>query len=365
MKRKKTSVTALVLIVSLAASLLCSCGVPKTEVEGESVVFEDDCGRKVTVPADISRIAPSGIVAQMILTAIAPDLLAGLSSTPGSGQLRYLPEYYSALPTFGQFYGSKATLNMESLLAADAQVIIDLGDRKKGHAADMNRIQKQCGIPTVFLETTLDRFADAYRRLGRLLGREERGELLAAYVENTVETAKALAAKIPEDERLTVMYGSGTGGLNCNARGSVQADVIELVGGINAIVVPEKELSNAGGGNTISYEQLYNFDPDVILLSEGGPYSLLEDDPVWSELRAVKEGRYYEIPCLPYNWMSNPPSVNRILGIWWLGNLLYPEVFDYDVAEKAMEFYSLFYNAELTRGEAEAMLANSSGKRNS
>ena len=360
---KKNLFRILTLLLALALLLpLGSCGVPKVKVAGETTTFTDDCGRTVTVPVEIHRVAPSGAVAQMILTAIAPDLLAGLAGTPGTSQLRYLPENYADLPTFGQFYGSKSTLNLETLLAAQVDIIIDLGDKKAGHAADMNGIQKQCGIPTIFLETTLDKFAGAYRRLGTLLGRPERGEELAAYIENTVETAKAIAATIPESERKTVMYGSGTSGLNCNAQGSVQADVIELVGAVNAIVVPQKELSNSGGGNTINMEQLYLFDPDVILLTEGGPYAHIAGDETWGKLRAVQNGDYYEIPCLPYNWLSSPPSVNRILGVWWLGNLLYPEYFDYDMAEKTVEFYALFYNTEISYAEAEAMLMNSTGK---
>ena len=55
--------------------------------------------------------------------------------------------------------------------------------------------------------------------------------------------------------------------------------------------------------------------------------------------------------------------MNRILGVWWLGNLLYPEYFDYDMAEKTVEFYALFYNTEISYAEAEAMLMNSTGKR--
>ena len=57
--------------------------------------------------------------------------------------------------------------------------------------------------------------------------------------------------------------------------------------------------------------------------------------------------------------MSGPPSVNRILGIWWLGNLVYPDIYDYDMREISKEFYSLFYNYELTDVEVDALLANS------
>ena len=47
--------------------------------------------------------------------------------------------------------------------------------------------------------------------------------------------AEENSAKLSESERKTVMFGTGSTGLACNAAGSVQADVIELVGAVNAI----------------------------------------------------------------------------------------------------------------------------------
>jgi iron complex transport system substrate-binding protein len=52
-----------------------------------------------------------------------------------------------------------------------------------------------------------------------------------------------------------------------------------------------------------------------------------------------------------------------ILGIWWLGNLLYPELYDYDMVQVAQEIYKLFWNYDLSVEEASAMLANSTLKR--
>ena len=60
--------------------------------------------------------------------------------------------------------------------------------------------------------------------------------------------------------------------------------------------------------------------------------------------------------------MSSPPSINRVLGIYWLGNLLYPELYDYDMVEKAQEFYRLFWHCELSAEEAEQLLARSTRK---
>lgn len=356
---KNTKLTALL----LAMALLCGCGSSQTGYDPlagvETKTVTDSSGRSVEVPAEITRVAPSGSTAQMLLMPIAYDLLVGLSSSPSTAQRPYFPEEMWYLPTFGQFYGSKASLNMEALIAAQPQVILDLGDAKESIADDMDRIQKQTGIPTLFIEADLDDMAAAYRMLGSLLGRETEAEPLAAFIEETVAMAQANAAVIPEGQRKTVLYGTGTTGLACNAAGSSQADVIDLVGAVNAIV-PE-EVTNRGGGTTVSLEEVYVCDPDVILLTAGGPYDEVQTNE-WSELTAVKNGAYYEIPNLPYNWMSSPPSVNRVLGVWWLGNLLYPDLYDYDMTEVAQEFYRLFWHDDLSAEEAADMLSRSTYK---
>ena len=293
---------------------------------------------------------------QMILMTLVPELLVGLASSPSTAQRPYFPAEMWTLPTFGQFYGSKANLNMEALIDAEPQLIVDLGDAKENVRSDMDGIQKQTGIPTVFLEATLEEMPQAYRKLGRLLHRETEAEVLAVYLEQTLAMAAENSAKLPQDARKTVLFGTGATGLACNAEGSVQADVLSLVGARNAI--HSEEISNRNGGTTVNLEEVYACDPDVILLAAGGPYDTLAESE-WSGLTA---GTYYEIPNLPYDWMSSPPSINRVLGIYWLGNLLYPELYDYDMVEKAQEFYRLFWHYELSAEEAEQLLTRSTRK---
>lgn len=357
----KQRILALFLALCLCLPL-AACGKKQgyDPLEGvKTRVVTDSAGRQVEIPADIRRVAPSGSTAQMILMPIAYDLLAGLSSSPSTAQMPYFPEEVRYLPTFGQFYGSKANLNMESLIDARPQIIIDLGDKKDSIADDMDRIQKQTGIPTVFIEANLDDMAAAYRTLGDILNRSDMAERLAQFIEKTVSMARENSAKIPENQRLSVLFGTGSTGLACNAAGSVQADVIDLVGAVNAII--PQEVSNRGGGTTVSLEEVYAVEPDVILLSTGGPYDTLAQGE-WAGLQAVQSGKYYEIPGLPYDWMSSPPSVNRVLGIWWLGNLLYPELYDYDMVQVAREYYGLFWHYDLTEEEARQMLSRSTLK---
>jgi iron complex transport system substrate-binding protein len=85
----------------------------------------------------------------------------------------------------------------------------------------------------------------------------------------------------------------------------------------------------------------------------------VQRDPVWREFRAVASGAYYEVPFGPYNWMGSPPSINRYLGILWMGAVLYPEHAGYDLYAEIREYYRLFYDYDLSRERFDELLANS------
>ncbi len=350
-----------IMTVILSLSLLLSgCGkaADYDPNEGvETVKVTDDAGREVEIPADITSIAPSGAAATMMLIPIAPEKLVGLAASPSLAQEKYMPEELLYLPTFGQFYGAKSTLNMEALIEARPQVIFDLGDRKTSIKSDMNMIQRQTGIPTLFFDGTLDHMAATYRALGKILGKEKEAEEIAGFIDRTTQMALKKREQIPNEDRVRVLYGTGATGLAVNADLSSQAQVIDYIGARNA-VIPD-EVTDKGGGTIVSLESLYENEPDVIILTKGGPYEELETGE-WSDLRAVKEGKYYEIPGDPYCWMSSPPSVNMVLGVWWLGQLIYPEVYnDYDMVEVAQEYYKLFWHYDLSEEEAREMLSRS------
>jgi len=364
MKKRTKRGLSFLLVLFVLCGILSGCGAKQTEYDPlenvETKIVTDGTDRKVEVPAEITKIAPSGATAQMILMTIAPDMLVGLSADPSSLQRPYFPEDMWYLPTFGQFYGAKNTLNIEALVDAAPQVIIDLGDRKATIKSDMDMIQRQTSIPTVFYEMTLPKMAEGYRELGKLLGREEKAEQLAQFVEKTVAMAEEKSAMIPDDEKITIMYGTGATGLAVNADESSQAQVIDIIGAKNA-VIPDT-ITNKGGGTIMNLESVYDVEPDMIILTTGGPYEELTTNS-WSNLKAVQAGRYYEIPGLPYNWVSAPPSVNMVLGVWWLGQLAYPDIYnDYDMKEIAKEYYSLFWNYELSDEETDELLAHSYGK---
>jgi iron complex transport system substrate-binding protein len=111
----------------------CSAGKEVEEMETDTVVYTDDCGREVEIPAEISRIVATGPVAQIMLYTLAPDMLVGLAAKWSAGAEGIVPEEYLNLPYYGQLY-NLSNLNIEELALAEPQLIIDIGRYVSGGA---------------------------------------------------------------------------------------------------------------------------------------------------------------------------------------------------------------------------------------
>ena len=317
-----------------------------------AIPFTDSLGREFNLPENLDRIVPSGNLSQLILYSVAPERIVGWSSALSENASRYFVQDVVNLPVFGTFYGKKANLNKEALMSADPDVVIDMGEIKgtrEEMAKELDDLQNDLLIPVIFIEAYLDNTPDVYRTLGQLLGKEEKCEALAVYAEEALAMASDARGKITDP--VTVYYSSSSDGLEAIAEGNFHGEVIEKVGAKN--VVPS---SFGSSSNKISMEQLYIWDPDVILLTSEEAYKSATTSGVWKSLSAVKNDRVYLIPSEPYPYIDNPPATNRIIGIYWLGNLLYPELYPVDIIEKTIEFYSLYYNYELSPSEAGRVL---------
>ncbi len=310
----------------------------------ETRVFTDSAGRAVAVPVKIGRIAPSGVLAQIVLYSLVPDRLIGWSAALPPLVKEYTPKRYWDLPVFGQFYGKNVSLNLEALIAAKPDVIIDVGEAKKTVREDMDAIQRQTGIPVVFIEATLGTFDAAYAMLGELTGEKKAAESLSRYCADAVNGARKFAQSVPEGKKVKIYYGEGSTGLNTNPAGSIHADLVELIGARN---VAQMQAGNGSGSSQVTMEQLLLWNPDMLIMGPDGAYDAAKKDPLWKDLPAVKAGRVYEVPAGPYNWMGRPPAINRLIGIFWLGSLAYPEQFKGDLKAKVLEFYKIFYHFDL------------------
>ena len=347
---------ALVMTLSLAA-----CGAQSAPTEDENTapetrVFTDSVGREVTVPVQIDQVAVSGPMAQIVLFALCPDKLVGISNAWDESAAQYLDTEYYNLPLLGQLYGGKGELNLETLLESGAQVVIDVGEAKDGIAEDLDALQEQTAIPFVHIDAALATMDETYTLLGDLLGMPDEAKTLADYCRSTYDRALTIADSV---EKANLLYVTGDAGLNVIAQGSYHAEVIDLLSNNLAVV---DDPSSKGTGNEVDMEQILNWNPDVILFAPDSVYDTVAGDAAWQGVTAIQNGAYYEVPMGPYNWMGFPPSVQRLLGMLWMAKVLYPEAADYDLYTEAAEYFKLFYHCDLTREQYDALVANSLGR---
>ncbi len=355
---RKKKLFAVLLVLCLMISTLAGCGKKSTESsasKSENITFTDSAGRQVKLPAKITKIAPSGSLAQIVLFALAPDMLVGVSDKWSAESKKYIDSKYYNLPVVGQFYGGK-NLNIEEIAKLSPQVVIDVGEGKSSIVEDMNSISSKVNIPTIHIDATTATMPEAYRKLGKLLGREAQGEALAQYCEQTYKKTQDIMKSVGDNGKVKVLYCSGKEGLNVLAKGSFHAEILDKVTNNVAVL---KKFSSSGAGDPVDMEQISLWNPDVILFAPGSIYSTVGSNPAWQKLNAIKNGKYYEVPNGPYNWMGSPPSVNRYMGMIWITQLLYPEKAQYDVYKEAVKYYDLFYHCKLTEDQYKALVGNS------
>lgn len=335
----------------LSLTMLLSLLLP-VRAENATRIFTDSLGREIAVPADITRIAVTGSLGRVTLFAIAPDLLVGIPEPWDDAAKAFIPAEYHNLPNLGQVYGGKGEMNLEELLAADPQVVIDIGEPKDGVAEDLDALMEQTGLPWVHVSAYLESLDETYLALGDLLSREEEGKELADYCRKTYDTVVGLTENV---EKVNMLYVLGEKGLNVLAKGSFHGVIIDLMA--NNLAVVNNPLSK-GTGNEVDMEQILLWNPDVVIFADGSIYDTVTDDPLWQNITAIQNGAYYEAPIGPFNWMGMPPSVQRLLGLLWMGKLFYPEAAAYDLYEEVAQYYKLFYHWDLTQEQYNDLMKN-------
>ena len=132
------------------------------------------------------------------------------------------------------------------------------------------------------------------RSVAARVGMPERGEALVRDMDLVIEGARE---RVRDVERPTVLLYN-RGGFTAGS-GTLFDELLRIAGGRNAAAEAGIE-----GHASIAIERALALDPDVILTTDYAadgrsrrmiPEVTLEDDPAWSDTRAVREGRVYAL----------------------------------------------------------------------
>lgn len=294
----------------------------------------DSVGRAVQVPDDPQSIAAldsfSGSVAVL---AGAGDRLMGAPGGVISNEM--LAEVYPDLGSIDQLSGN--AINVETLLAADVDVVLikrDLYDNGE-ETAKLDRV----GIPYVVVDyDTLEGQMDAIRLVGEVCGpdAQEKAGAIADYYQQTVDLVESRAAQLDESEKVSV-YHSINDPLLTDGAGSLGADWMKRAG---AVSVSAQEGGKGGTGDyTATLEQVYTWNPDVVVCSTADAKNAILADEQWQGLDAVESGNVYNLPVSTSRW-GQRGDPETFLGMLWLGKTLYPDLYtDIDLKQTVVAYY--------------------------
>ena len=376
MKRILCAILAALMLLNLAA-----CGAAPADTqqpqateaqqENQDKTVVDLMGREVKVPEEVQKIAAiAGPTYEMVFMLGSGDQIAMVKS----GHTDSYPLANLTNPRLETLEGLAAnpssSVNIEDYLKHDIDLVVYYDNEielKKFDAVDMAAIvvSKNTGLIASLEEAkslTIDQFIEKLTQpldiLSTALNTEEARseyETWRDYCDEKLRMVYERTKDIPMEERQTVYWGN-TWGEEIRSTYALKNRWYEvnLAGG--QLIGPE-ENSNFP---EVTAEQLYSWDPDIILVDNHGGLpglvmqSMYRENSKWSTLSAVQNQQLHRIPAGVF--FLDKGSTTTLL-VLWMATILQPELFsDIDMVEEVKYYYSEFYEYDLTDEEAQNVI---------
>ena len=318
----------------------------------QSRTIVDSAKRSVTLPPKVDKVFVAGPPASVLAYVLARDAMVGWIRQPSPAEKVFLAAPARDLPESGRLTGRGDTVSLERLVAAKPDLVLDFGSTTPTYVSLADRVQSQTGIPYVLIDGRFAETTASLKMAADVLARQQRGAELAAYADKTFATVDAVLAKVPADKRARVYLARGPEGLETGARGSINTEIIERVGATNVV----EGVGGRGNIATASMEQLIAWQPEIVITLDRAFFEGVKTKPGWDQVRAVKEGKVFLAPSLPWGWVDAPPSLNRLIGLRWLLQTFYAAEARLDLRADTREFYGLFYGMTPSDAQLDRLL---------
>ncbi len=335
--------------VSLFLMFLSACNPVKKSARSATHEVTDMAGRTMAIPDTLSHLyvnRPGSI----LLYAVAPDMLVSRSLWMTDGTKKFLKSSYLRLPYID---GS-----VEEIVKLRPDIIISSFNINPKTKDDADKLSQKTGIPVFMVEMDMKKYDQTFKVLGDLLHRKAQTDRMRGFLHTYFDSISIKAKEIPAKQRVRVYYAEGGRGLNTDPSGSFHSQILDVVGAVN---VAQVGIVAGQGMSAVSMEQLLLWNPDVVLVWTGMSSSMntlqhIMGDSLWARTRAVKNRKVFQIPFQPFGWFDRPPGTNRIMGAIWSADLLYPEIYRFNLKQITREYFDIFYHCQLSDKELAEVL---------
>ena len=266
---------------------------PKAQTVSTTVEVVDDAGRKVIfekIPKRILSLAPANT--ELVFAVGAGEQLVGRTSNCD------YPEEVEKIPSVGSLFPP----DYEKIVGVRPDLILMTG----GSEEIRTRLEDR-GLTVLVVEPKdVASVADALRRLGRVVGRLESGNMAAKAFENALAAESVKADENP----IRVFYEVWPSPITAAGPRSFVGDLIRVAGGHNVVTVDEAWPRPA-------VEKILAADPEIIIVARPADKEALlaRKRSGWHAVTAVKRGHVYSPPNAS---LLVRPGPRLIEGLRWL-----------------------------------------------
>lgn len=331
--------------------------------EADTVAITDHAGRQVEVPAQIDRVVVTDILPMAsVLTVFlgSADKIVGIHpSSMSAAESGLLGELFPEILEADTSFMAGGDLNVEQLLNLDPDVVLVNASSTELISAIENAGLTAVGIsPSKWDYDILETYDQWIALLSQMFPESSKSEEISAYSKEVYGLVQERAKDIPEEEKKSILflYNYDDNQIITSGKHFFGQYWADAIGGRNAAEEVEAENSNA----VISMEQVYQWDPDVILITN---FTTAQPDDLynntigsndWSSVKAVTDGQVYKMPLGTYR--SYTPSADTPVTFLWMAKTVYPELFeDIDITAEVRDYYQELYGVTLTDEQIDRM----------
>lgn len=319
--------------------------------KGETKTVVDIIGREVVIPKEPKRVSCFyASTAHMMAMLDVGDRI--VSAADGVTRDALMLTKYPEIKNVSTPY-NEGSINVEELVKLSPDLVLMKRDLyyKDGEREKLEAI----GIPFIVVDYySIDELKKTLTIMGEAFGAEDKASAYLKYMDDTFALIKERVGNVPQDKQPKA-YHALTQAVVTDVYGGFVAETFSVAHVRNTAV--EAGLVNNDKSITVTLEEIYKWDPEIILCNEYLVTDYIIDEARWKELSAVKNGKVYTLPIGATRW-GHHGSIEPQMGALFIAQLVYPEKFE-DIKMNTLvhDYYLNYFNLDFDEETVDKILS--------